>query len=118
MFKKGNKIESLRSADNYVEVKVENIRKVQKTLDVVTKNVPGEGYILGKVSTEQNALRISGPESAVELVDKAVVNFDLANATEEEITTSVFESHADEIFEEAENRLHAQKAVLVKLLGE
>ena len=36
---------------------------------------------------------------------------------EEEITNEVFEAHADEIFEEAENRLHAQKAVLVKLLG-
>ena len=36
---------------------------------------------------------------------------------EEEITTAVFEAHANEIFDEAENRLHAQKAVLVKLLG-
>ena len=36
---------------------------------------------------------------------------------EEEITAEVFEAHADEIFEEAENRLHAQKAVLVKCLG-
>lgn len=36
---------------------------------------------------------------------------------EEEITAKVFEEHADEIFDEAENRLHAQKAVLVKLLG-
>ncbi len=36
---------------------------------------------------------------------------------EEEITAEVFESHASEIFEEAENRLHAQKAVLVKCLG-
>ena len=35
----------------------------------------------------------------------------------EEITADVFEQHAQEIFEEAENRLHAQKAVLVKLLG-
>ena len=35
----------------------------------------------------------------------------------EEITAEVFEAHADEIFDEAENRLHAQKAVLVKLLG-
>ncbi len=35
---------------------------------------------------------------------------------EEEITAKVFEAHAKEIFEEAENRLHAQKAVLVKLL--
>ena len=35
----------------------------------------------------------------------------------EEITKDVFDAHADEIFEEAENRLHAQKAVLVRLLG-
>ena len=35
---------------------------------------------------------------------------------EEEITAKVFEEHADEIFDEAENRLHAQKAVLVKLV--
>ncbi len=35
---------------------------------------------------------------------------------EEEITAKVFEEHADEIFEEAENRLHAQKAVMVKLM--
>ena len=36
---------------------------------------------------------------------------------EEEITAEVFEEHAEEIFDEAENRLHAQKAVLVKCLG-
>lgn len=35
---------------------------------------------------------------------------------EEEITAKVFEAHAAEIFEEAENRLHAQKAVMVKLM--
>lgn len=35
---------------------------------------------------------------------------------EEEITAKVFEEHADEIFDEAENRLHAQKAVLVKCM--
>jgi ornithine carbamoyltransferase len=35
----------------------------------------------------------------------------------EEITADVFEKHAAEIFDEAENRLHAQKAVLVRLMG-
>lgn len=35
---------------------------------------------------------------------------------EEEITAKVFEEHAQEIFDEAENRLHAQKAVMVRLL--
>ena len=34
-----------------------------------------------------------------------------------EITAEVFEAHANEIFDEAENRLHAQKAVLVKCLS-
>lgn len=34
----------------------------------------------------------------------------------QEITEKVFEDHADEIFEEAENRLHAQKAVMVELM--
>ena len=36
----------------------------------------------------------------------------------EEITEEILEAHANEIFDEAENRLHAQKAVLVKLLGD
>ena len=35
----------------------------------------------------------------------------------EEISTAVFEAHADEIFTEAENRLHVQKAVLAVLLA-
>ncbi len=34
----------------------------------------------------------------------------------EEITAEVFEAHAAEIFDEAENRLHAQKAVLVTVM--
>ena len=34
----------------------------------------------------------------------------------EEITADVFEAHAAEIFDEAENRLHAQKAVLVTVM--
>lgn len=47
----------------------------------------------------------------------AMVQHCLPAHREEEITASVFEAHADEIFEEAENRLHAQKAVLVQLMG-
>ena len=35
----------------------------------------------------------------------------------EEVTGDVMEAHANEIFDEAENRLHAQKAVMVKVIG-
>lgn len=46
----------------------------------------------------------------------AIVLHCLPAHREEEISTEVFEKHSNVIFEEAENRLHAQKAVMVKLL--
>ncbi len=49
--------------------------------------------------------------------ENAMVLHCLPAHREEEITAEVFEAHANEIFDEAENRLHAQKAVLVKCLG-
>ncbi|MBQ9124765.1 MAG: ornithine carbamoyltransferase [Acholeplasmatales bacterium] len=49
--------------------------------------------------------------------EKPMVLHCLPAHREEEITAKVFEEHAAEIFEEAENRLHAQKAVLVKLMA-
>lgn len=48
---------------------------------------------------------------------EAMVQHCLPAHREEEITEKVFEAHANEIFEEAENRLHAQKAVMVKVMG-
>lgn len=49
---------------------------------------------------------------------EAMVMHCLPAHREEEITAKVFEAHAQEIFDEAENRLHAQKAVMVKVMGE
>ena len=50
--------------------------------------------------------------------DDAIVLHCLPAHKGEEITEEVFEKHANVIFEEAENRLHAQKAVMLKLIGE
>ena len=47
----------------------------------------------------------------------AIVLHCLPAHKEEEISAAVFEAHADEIFDQAENRLHVQKAVLVKLMA-
>ena len=76
-----------------------------------------------------------GQESEAELRKKEFANYQINDSVmavakpdamvlhclpahrEEEITAKVFEAHAKEIFDEAENRLHAQKAVLVKLMA-
>ncbi|MGN2368520.1 ornithine carbamoyltransferase [Clostridium cagae] len=46
----------------------------------------------------------------------AIVLHCLPAHREEEITAKVLEEHSGEIFDESENRLHAQKAVLVKFM--
>ena len=46
----------------------------------------------------------------------AIVQHCLPAHRGEEISEETFEKHAGEIFDEAENRLHAQKAVMVKLM--
>lgn len=56
-------------------------------------------------------------ELMAEANEGAMVLHCLPAHREEEITEKVFEAHANEIFEEAENRLHAQKAVMVKLMA-
>ena len=47
----------------------------------------------------------------------AIVLHCLPAHREEEITEKVFEAHAKDIFTEAENRLHAHKAIMVKLMA-
>lgn len=75
-----------------------------------------------------------GQESEAEIRQKAFMGFQINNELlnlakpnalvlhclpahrGEEITAEVIEEHKSEIFDEAENRLHAQKAILVKLM--
>ena len=74
----------------------------------------------GSTDCRTRCIYENGTESDIYLqtLRKNVVSNGYAvTETEEEITAKVFEEHANEIFDEAENRLHAQKAVLVKLMA-
>lgn len=70
---------------------------------------------------EKRRIEFNGYQINAEVMDAAakdaMVQHCLPAHRGEEITADVFEAHAKEIFEEAENRLHAQKAVMVKLMA-
>ncbi len=55
-------------------------------------------------------------DALMKVTNNAMVLHCLPAHRGEEITDEVFEAHANEIFDEAENRLHAEKAVMVKLM--
>ena len=79
----GNKIESMRASEDYLTVKVEDILRIQKNIEIETRNLPEEGYVLGNTYAEQNALKISGPQSVVKQIERAVVTFDLLGAKDD-----------------------------------
>ncbi len=76
-----DKIESLRSDKQYVQLDVENISKQQIPINVKVQNEPGEGYIFGSASTTQNVVIISGPESVISQVAYAAVEINVDGAT-------------------------------------
>ncbi|MBQ5911170.1 MAG: ornithine carbamoyltransferase [Clostridia bacterium] len=97
----------------------ENILEAAKDADVIYTDVwASMGQEEEKAEREKvfTGYQINDDVMAVAAPD-AMVQHCLPAHREEEITAKVFEEHADEIFAEAENRLHAQKAVLVKLMG-
>ena len=75
-----------------------------------------------EAETEKRKVAFAGYQINDEIMaaanEGAMVQHCLPAHREEEITEKVFEAHADEIFDEAENRLHAQKAVMVKVMSD
>ncbi len=108
------------AAENGDFVCTTDVLAAAKDADVVYTDVWAsmgqEGECESRVVAFQN-YQVNDAVMAVAKPD-AIVQHCLPAHREEEITEKVFEAHATEMFDEAENRLHAQKAVLVKLLGD
>ena len=95
------------------------IKAIQNADVVITDTWASMGM---EAEKEKRAKDFAGFQVNAELMKyakaNAMVQHCLPAYRGQEITEEVFEAHANEIFEEAENRLHAQKAVMVKLMKE
>ncbi|MBO6230278.1 MAG: ornithine carbamoyltransferase [Ruminiclostridium sp.] len=92
--------------------------KAAENADVIYTDVWASMGQEGEAEKRKLAFRGYQVNDAVMAAAKpdAMVQHCLPAHREEEITEKVFEAHASEIFDEAENRLHAQKAVMVLLM--
>lgn len=73
--KNNTELEFSPSVDN-MKLSIEDMKQVQKMINTSTSGVPAEGYIVGTVTPSQNVVRLSGPESLVDQIDRveAVAN--------------------------------------------
>lgn len=86
--KYNDKIDSLKSKTEYLKVKIEDSLKSQIEITTNITGTPAEGYVVGDVTTDQNVIRIQGPESVVSTITDAVVDLSVEGMSRS-ISTSV-----------------------------
>lgn len=67
-------LDSIKSSSEEVLLQVEERKSISLPLKASTSGTLQEGYIIGDVTTDQNLVRVSGPESLVSTIASAEVN--------------------------------------------
>ena len=95
-----------------------DVKEAAKDADVLVTDV---WYSMGQSDIAERKLIFKDYKIDAELMKiakkDAMVLHCLPAHKDEEISAEIFAQHENEIFDEAENRLHAQKAVIVKLMA-
>ncbi len=79
--KYSDKIDRIVSSSDVLKLNVERKASKSLALSATTSGTLSDGYVIGDVSTEQNMVRISGPESFINSVAKASVDVDVTGFT-------------------------------------
>lgn len=82
--KYADKIDNLQlKGTGYVLLDIENLETVQLPIEVVTNGTLLDDYTVGNTTLAQNIVRVSGPESTVGVISKAVVKVDISNMADD-----------------------------------
>ena len=74
-------LDSIRASSGVVKLKVEDRKSNSIPLRAETSGTLQEGYIVGDVTTDQNLVRVSGPESLISMIETAEVSVGIAGFT-------------------------------------
>ena len=82
-----NQLDDIKSDTAAVELSIENLKEIHLPIGVAVAGEPADGYVVGDIVTNQNTVRISGPESVVSGISYAESEVSVASRTSD-ITTS------------------------------
>ena len=69
--KYANELDDIKSDKDNVRVSIEDLKKIQKVIEIEVKGEPDDGYILGSLTTNLNQIYLEGPESLISKVSYA-----------------------------------------------
>ncbi len=78
-----DRIQSVTPRQGYATVLVEDLKQSQYKIQVETSGEVVDGYTVGSKSLTTNIVRVSGPESVVDRISKAVVRLNVSGMTSE-----------------------------------
>lgn len=85
---KGYSVDSIRGSSDMVKLNIEDKKSIFIPLTAAASGTLQKGYIVGSVSTDQNQVRVSGPESVISRIKTAEVNVEVTGFTND-IETNV-----------------------------
>lgn len=98
--KYNDKVESIKASENSVYVNIEKKLTIQLPLVTTTSGSIESGYVVGEIVPSQNQVKISGPASVIEKINKAAINVEIAGFTDNISTLSdivLFDSNGEEV---------------------
>lgn len=117
--KYNDKLDSIRGSIDSVRLSIEEKQSKSFPVKSVTTGEVREGFMVGSVSTDQNLIRISGPQSIISQVSKAQAEVDISGFSNDVSTDSevrLYDADGKEITAENIDKSITKVRVSVEIL--
>lgn len=82
-----DQLDSIKSTTPSLQLNIENLKELHLPINLVINGEPQDGYVAGDVNTNQNTVRVSGPESVINKISYAQAEVNIGGRASD-ITTS------------------------------
>lgn len=109
-------ISSITGSIDTIKLKIENEKIKSLALKTTTSGEVSADYLIGDITTDQNLVRLSGPESLIEQIVKASVDIEVGGMTSDIVTNAEIKLYDAEDNEIKDDRIKQNiKSVGVKV---
>ena len=117
--KYNEKLDNITSSTENLLVSIEDMKREQFVIEASTIGVPAEGYVVGSISTDQNLVSLTGPESVVSQVDRVEVPVTVSGVSQDirtDATIKLFDAEGNPVSDKNLKKSLEQVKVNIEIL--